>query len=55
MCISENEHYKDMCLKEVGLHAHNLLTTVGSTINIIVCMCVGGTYVAFLWLTISGL
>ena len=34
MCISENEYHKDVCLKEVGLHAHNLLTIVGSIINI---------------------
>ena len=26
---------KDMCSKEIGLHAHNILTILDSTINVI--------------------
>ena len=38
-CGSKNGHQKDMCLKEIGLRAQNMLTILGSIVNII-----GGTY-----------
>ena len=38
-CGSKNEHKKDMCLKEVGLHAQNVITILDSVDNI-----VGGIY-----------
>ena len=34
-CGSKNGYQKNMCLKEIGLHAQNLLTILGSIINII--------------------
>ena len=34
-CGSKNVHQKDMCLKEIGLHAQNKISILGSTINII--------------------
>jgi hypothetical protein len=46
-CRSKDGHQKDMCLKEIGLHAQYWLTILGSIVNI-----VEGTYVAFLWLTV---
>ena len=48
-CRIKNEHQKDMCLKEIGLQAQNVLTILSSKVNTI-----GGTYVT-LWLTISEL
>ena len=29
-CGSKNGHQNDMCLKEIGLHAQNMLTILGS-------------------------
>ena len=50
-CESKDGHQKDMCSKEIELHAPNLLSILGSKIvNIL-----GGTYVAFSWLYVSGL
>ena len=37
---SKNEHQIDMCLKANGQHAHNMITTLGSIVNIM-----WGTYV----------
>ena len=36
-CISNalNGHQKDMCFKEIGQHARNLLNILGSIVNII--------------------
>ena len=31
----KNGHQKDMCLKEIGLHAQNMLIVLGSIVNII--------------------
>ena len=31
----KNGQPKDMCLKEVGLHAHNILTIMGLVVNVI--------------------
>jgi hypothetical protein len=42
-CASWNGRHKDICLKEIGLCAHNMLTIMGSIINIIG----GGTYVTY--------
>ena len=40
-CGSKNKHRKDiMCLKEMALCAQNMLTILGSIVNII-----GGTYI----------
>ena len=38
-CGYKNEYKKDMCLKEIGLHAQNMITILSFTINMI-----GGTY-----------
>ena len=46
-CGSNNRYQKDMCLKEIGLHAQNIRTILGSTVNII-----GGTYMTILNLTL---
>lgn len=35
MCRLENEHQKDTCKEEIGLHGHNMFTTPCSTMNII--------------------
>ena len=35
-CRSKKEHQNNMCLKEIRLHAQNLLTTLGSIVNTIV-------------------
>jgi hypothetical protein len=35
MCRPENEHQKNTCKEEIGLHAHNMFTTPCSTMNII--------------------
>lgn len=32
-CKFKNGHHEDMCLKYIGLHAHNLLIVLDSTIN----------------------
>ena len=48
--LSKKRYQKDMFLKEIELCAHNVLTNPGSIVNII-----GGAYVPFLWLTVSGL
>ena len=34
-CGSKNRHQKDMCLKEIGLQAQNMLTILGSIANMI--------------------
>lgn len=34
-CGSKNKHHNDMCLKEIGLRAQNLLTIQGLVVNII--------------------
>ena len=34
-CGSKNGHQKDMSLKEIGLHAQNMLTILGSKVNMI--------------------
>ena len=34
-CGSKNEHLKDMCLQDTGIHAQNILTILGSIINMI--------------------
>ena len=34
-CGSKNKHQKDMCLKEIELHAQNPLTILRSIANII--------------------
>ena len=34
-CRSKNWHQKDMCLKEVGLHAQSMLIILGSIVNMI--------------------
>ena len=34
-CECKNGYQKNMCLKEIGLHTPNLLTILGSIINII--------------------
>ena len=34
-CGSKNEHHKDKCGKEIGLHAQNLLTIRGVIFNIL--------------------
>jgi hypothetical protein len=34
-CTTKNGHQKDMCLKGNGLHVQNMLTIVGSIVNII--------------------
>ena len=47
-CRSKNGHQKDICSKEIGLRAQNLLPILNLEVNII-----GRTYVA-LWLTVSG-
>ena len=39
MCGSKNEHQKDKYLEEIRLRAQNLLSVLGSIVNII-----GGTY-----------
>jgi hypothetical protein len=41
----KNGHQKEMCSKEIGLQAQNVLTILSSIVNTI-----GGTYVT-LWLT----
>ena len=33
-CSSKNGDQKDMCLKEIGLHAQNMITILGSIVNI---------------------
>lgn len=38
-CGSKNGYQKDMCLKVIGLCAHNILTILGSIVYMI-----GGTY-----------
>ena len=38
-CGYKNEYQKDMCLKEIGLYAQNMITILSLTINMI-----GGTY-----------
>ena len=35
-----NNHKKDMCLKEIGICAQNLLTILDLTINMIMRVCV---------------
>ena len=32
-CGSKNGHYEDMCLKEIELHAQNLLIILGSIVK----------------------
>jgi hypothetical protein len=44
-----NRHQNDMTLKEIGFYAQNMLPILGLVANII-----GGTYVVFLWLIVSG-
>ena len=39
-CGSKNGHQEGMCLKEIGLHAQNVSTILGSMVNMIG----GGTY-----------
>ena len=39
-CGLKNIYQKDMCLKEIGLHAQNIVIILGSIVNII-----EGTYV----------
>ena len=39
-CDSKNKYQKSVCLKEIGLHAQNMITFLNLTINLI-----GGTYV----------
>ena len=34
MCGSKNGYQKDMCLTKIGLHAHNMITILDSTVNI---------------------
>jgi len=34
-CESKNSHQKNMCLKEIRLHAQNMLIILGSIINMI--------------------
>ena len=34
-CGSLERYQKDMCLKETGLHAQNMITILGSIVNII--------------------
>ena len=34
-CRSKNGHLKDMCLIEIGLCAQNVLTILGSIVNIL--------------------
>ena len=41
---STNEYQKDMCLKEIGLRAQNILTILNLIINMI-----GGTYTTTEW------
>ena len=36
VCGSKNRHQKDMWFKEIGLRAQNLLTVLGSIVNVIV-------------------
>ena len=38
-CGSKNGHQKDMCSKEIGLHAQNLLTIQGSIFNMVEGTC----------------
>ena len=33
-CGSKSRHQNNMCLKEIGLHAQNLLAILGSVVNI---------------------
>ena len=33
MCVSKNEHEKNMCSKEIGLRAQNILTILNLLIN----------------------
>ena len=40
-CELKKAHEKYTCLKEIGLHTQNLLTSVGSIVNII-----GGAYMS---------
>ena len=44
MCGSRNGHQKDMCSKEIGLCAPNMLSVLGSNDNII-----GWTYMSISW------
>ena len=34
-CAFKNAYQKDTCLKEIGLHAQNMTTILGSIVNII--------------------
>lgn len=38
-CSSNNRYQKDMCYKEIPLHVQNMITFLGSSVNLI-----GGTY-----------
>ena len=43
-CGSKNWHPKEICLNEIGLRAQNMLTILGSRVNMI-----GGTYMTTKW------
>ena len=45
----KNRHQKHMSLKDIGFYVQNMLTILGLVANLI-----GGTYVVFLWLIVSG-
>ena len=34
-CGFKDGHWQDMCWKEIGLHAQNMLTIIGSIVNVI--------------------
>ena len=34
-CGSKNEYQKDVCLKDIRLHAHDILTILNSIVNVI--------------------
>ena len=34
LCAASSKYQKDVCSKEIGLRAQNMLTTLGSLINI---------------------
>ena len=37
VCGSKNEHQIDICFKEIGPYAQNMLTTMGFIVNMIGC------------------
>ena len=46
-CGSKNRYQNDLCLKEIGLHAQNMVTILGSTVNIIGGWGGGEVYITF--------